>query len=101
MEKLNERVLNASLPCSEPLNIEEEEVCKMIRECLDLRKKYIYKENVVPWKAEPVETNPDPFHFEPVEATGVCCLSIIYLSLRYFLIYVQSARVIDWQAFLF
>ncbi|WJX56659.1 AMP deaminase [Trifolium repens] len=42
----------------------------MIRECLDLRKKYVYKENVVPWKAEPVETNSDPFHFEPVEATG-------------------------------
>lgn len=43
----------------------------MIRECLDLRKKYVYKENVVPWKAEPVETNSDPFHFEPVKATGV------------------------------
>lgn len=53
------------------MNIEEEEVCIMIRECLDLRKKYVYKENVVPWKAEPVETNSDPFHFEPVKATGV------------------------------
>ncbi|XP_004509928.1 probable AMP deaminase [Cicer arietinum] len=63
-------VLSARSTALEPLNIEEEEVCKMIRECLDLRKKYIYKENVVPWKAEPVETNPDPFHFEPVEATG-------------------------------
>ncbi|MED6200899.1 hypothetical protein PIB30_089848 [Stylosanthes scabra] len=53
---------------NEPINIEEEEVCKMIRECLDLRKQYVYKENV-PWKAEPVETDSDPFHFEPVEAT--------------------------------
>lgn len=52
----------------EPTNIEEEEVCKMIRECLDLRKKYVYKEDV-PWKTEPVEANPDPYHFEPVEAT--------------------------------
>ena len=56
---------------SEPTNIEEEEVCKMIRECLDLRKKYVYKEKVVPWKTEPVETIFDPFHFEPVEATAV------------------------------
>ncbi|XP_020238954.1 probable AMP deaminase [Cajanus cajan] len=53
----------------ETTNIEEEEVCKMIRECLDLRKKYVYKETV-PWKIEPVETNPDPYHFEPVEATA-------------------------------
>ncbi|MED6155613.1 hypothetical protein PIB30_006786 [Stylosanthes scabra] len=53
---------------NEPINIEEEEVCKMIRECLDLRKQYVYKENL-PWKAEPVETDSDPFHFEPVEAT--------------------------------
>ncbi|KAL2344466.1 hypothetical protein Fmac_005751 [Flemingia macrophylla] len=52
----------------ETTNIEEEEVCKMIRECLDLRKKYVYKETV-PWKIEPVETNSDPYHFEPVEAT--------------------------------
>lgn len=71
-------VLNASLSCSEPLNIEEEEVCKMMRECLDLRKTYVYKENV-PWKAEPVETNSDPFHFEPVEATGVCLLLVHHL----------------------
>ncbi|KAL3006565.1 hypothetical protein AAZX31_08G285500 [Glycine max] len=52
----------------ETTNIEEEEVCKMIRECLDLRKKYVYKD--VPWKTEPVETNSDPYHFEPVEATS-------------------------------
>ena len=73
---MKEPVLNASLSCSEPMNIEEEEVCKMIRECLDLRKKYVYKENVLPWKAEPVETNSDPFHFEPVEATGVSLLLV-------------------------
>lgn len=71
--------------CLEPANIEEEEVCKMIRECLDLRKKYVYKENIVPWKTEPVATNSDPFHFEPVEATTVsllhvhyCCVSQIF-----------------------
>ena len=62
--------------CSETTNIEEEEVCKMIRECLDLRKKYVYKD--VPWKTEPVETNSDPYHFEPVEATAVSLLLLCY-----------------------
>ncbi|KAI9170510.1 hypothetical protein LWI28_029054 [Acer negundo] len=55
-------------------NIEEEEVRKMIRECLDLRKSYVYTE-VAPWRKEAVaephasETRIDPFHFEPVEAS--------------------------------
>ncbi|CAL0330951.1 unnamed protein product [Lupinus luteus] len=73
--------INNALPernkVHEPTNREEEEVCKMVRECLDLRQKYVYKEMVLPWKAEPVATNPDPeatnpdpFHFEPVEATS-------------------------------
>lgn len=59
----------------EPTNIEEEEVWKMIQECLDLRKRYVYTEKVAPWmkEAEP-ETNvsemrSDPFHFVPVEAS--------------------------------
>lgn len=81
------------------MNIEEEEVCKMIRECLDLRKKYVYKENVVPWKAEPVETNSDPFHFEPVEATAVSLLLLHYwsVSLDIFLLPVESAWVMNSQ----
>ncbi|KAJ7943540.1 AMP deaminase-like [Quillaja saponaria] len=59
----------------ESLNREEKEVRKMICECLDLRKKYIYRE-LAPWKKEsviessPSSKNPDPFHFEPVEATA-------------------------------
>ncbi|KAK9189045.1 hypothetical protein WN944_020450 [Citrus x changshan-huyou] len=59
----------------EPTNIEEEEVWKMIQECLDLRKRYVFTEKVAPWMkdAEP-ETNisemrSDPFHFVPVEAS--------------------------------
>ncbi|KAH9773674.1 AMP deaminase [Citrus sinensis] len=59
----------------EPTNIEEEEVWKMIQECLDLRKRYVFTEKVAPWmkEAEP-ETNisemrSDPFHFVPVEAS--------------------------------
>ncbi|KAI4328370.1 hypothetical protein L6164_020728 [Bauhinia variegata] len=71
--------VNNTLPPKNTLHeytsVEEEEVCKMIRECLDLRKKYVYRENVSPWKVdiEPKHTlvkNSDPFHFEPVEATA-------------------------------
>ncbi|OVA12017.1 Adenosine/AMP deaminase domain [Macleaya cordata] len=52
---------------------EEVEVCKMIRECLELRKKYVYRENV-PWIKEITEPstplpNKDPFHFDPIEPT--------------------------------
>nr|XP_023883532.1 AMP deaminase-like isoform X1 [Quercus suber] len=60
---------------SESKSREEEEVLKMIRECLDLRKNYVYRE-VVPWKKETEgkssasNMNSDPFHFEPVEATA-------------------------------
>ncbi|VFQ95219.1 unnamed protein product [Cuscuta campestris] len=58
---------------NETINIEEEEVLKMIRECLDLRQRYIFKESTVPWMraadGEPnVKTN--PFQFVPCEATG-------------------------------
>ncbi|ESW25852.1 hypothetical protein PHAVU_003G070600 [Phaseolus vulgaris] len=62
---------NNVLPARNPVhetNIEEDEVCKMIQECLDLRKRYVYKENIT-LKTEPEETNFDPYHFEPVEAT--------------------------------
>ncbi|KAK7386943.1 hypothetical protein VNO78_27333 [Psophocarpus tetragonolobus] len=62
-------VLPARKTVHETTNIEEEEVCKMIRECLDLRKKYVYKENI-PWKSEYREANFDPYHFELVEATA-------------------------------
>lgn len=68
---------------SEPTNIEEEEVWKMIQECLDLRKRYVFTEKVAPWmkEAEP-ETNisemrSDPFHFVPVEASKVSYFPII------------------------
>ncbi|XP_021292923.1 probable AMP deaminase [Herrania umbratica] len=57
-------------------NVEEEEVRKMTRECLELRDNYVYREGIAPWKKEPV-TEPStpkarshPFHFEPVEKTA-------------------------------
>lgn len=60
----------------ESINIEEEEVRKMIRECLDLRNSYLYAEKVAPWMKHSVEestaseVNTD--HFEPFPATSHC-----------------------------
>nr|XP_043607645.1 probable AMP deaminase isoform X2 [Erigeron canadensis] len=59
----------------ESLNHEEEEVRKMLRECLDLREKYVFREKNVPWAQEHAGESQlsvnksDPFRFVPVEAT--------------------------------
>lgn len=59
----------------ESLNHEEEEVRKMIRECLDLREKYVFRETHVPWAQEHAgqtrlsDIKEDPFRFVPVEST--------------------------------
>lgn len=60
----------------ESINVEEEEVRKMIRECLDLRNSYLYAEKVAPWMKHSVEestaseVNADDF--EPFPATSHC-----------------------------
>ncbi|KAH0993132.1 hypothetical protein GBA52_004615 [Prunus armeniaca] len=46
----------------------------MIQECLDLRKRYLNREEVVSWivartNSIASEKKSDPFHFEPVEAS--------------------------------
>ncbi|KAH0983060.1 hypothetical protein GBA52_010237 [Prunus armeniaca] len=58
----------------ESISKKEEEVHKMIQECLDLRKRNLYREEVVPWivartNSIASEKKSDPFHFEPVEAS--------------------------------
>lgn len=61
----------------EEIKKEEEEVRKMIRECLDLRQNYVYREEVSPWMkaveddVSALEFKSDPFHFKPVEASAV------------------------------
>lgn len=70
-------LLPSSASMNESINKEDEEVHRMIRECLDLRKRYLYRENVVPWRvarADSIssEKKSDPFHFEPVEASTHC-----------------------------
>jgi len=48
---------------------EEEEVCRMMQECLALREKYVFREKVVPWEREIItdpstpKRNPKPFFF--------------------------------------
>lgn len=55
--------LKAAIP--ELLNVEEEEVRRMLRECLELRQAYVYEEEVAPWNqsldATESEKNGDPF----------------------------------------
>ncbi|KAK4479751.1 hypothetical protein RD792_015283 [Penstemon davidsonii] len=57
------------------VSVEDQEVLKMIRECLDLREKYVYREHAAPWtksegESNLSEANKDPFHFVPVEASS-------------------------------
>ncbi|CAA0834717.1 AMP deaminase [Striga hermonthica] len=57
---------------SDSVSVEEQEVLKMIHECLELREKYVFRENFAPWTSEvsgSVEIKDDPFHFVPVEAS--------------------------------
>ncbi|PRQ41288.1 putative AMP deaminase [Rosa chinensis] len=64
-----------SAPVNESITKEDEEVHRMIRDCLDLRKKYLYRENVVPWRVarpDSSEKKSNPYHFEPVKASAHC-----------------------------
>ncbi|KAH0756259.1 hypothetical protein KY290_026529 [Solanum tuberosum] len=60
----------------DPGNVEEEEVLKLIRECLDLREKYVYREEVAPWMKETISESKasdkkhDPFSFGHSEASS-------------------------------
>lgn len=67
---------------SDSISAEEQEVTRMIRECLDLRGKYVFRENVDPWaknteKTGIPEVNKDPFNFVPVEASSVSSPSLL------------------------
>lgn len=67
---------------SESVSVEEQEVLKMIHECLNLREKYVFRENVAPWmkimeKSDLAEVKNDPFYFVPVEASSVSCSSFL------------------------
>nr|XP_011463511.1 PREDICTED: AMP deaminase-like isoform X2 [Fragaria vesca subsp. vesca] len=68
-------LLPLSAPVNESISKEDEEVQRMIRDCLDLRKKYLYRENVVPWRVarpDSSEKKSNPFHFEPVKPSAHC-----------------------------
>ena len=66
---------------------EEEEVCMMLQDCLELRKKYVFREQVAPWHIETItdpstpKPNPDPFHYEQEPASKVLlCFLCIFFS---------------------
>lgn len=70
---VSSNILPASTTSRESINIEDEEVLKMIRECLDLREKYVFRETTAPWMKESGQDSKmkdDPFVFVPVEATA-------------------------------
>ncbi|MCO5609500.1 hypothetical protein L7F22_063728 [Adiantum nelumboides] len=54
---------------------EEEEVCRLMQECLALREKYVFREKFAPWDMETVadlstpKWNPDPFQYEQEPAS--------------------------------
>jgi AMP deaminase len=62
--------------------MEEEEVCKLMQECLAMRLKYIFQESLHPWqdencKADAINEGPsisdtDPFRYVPEAASPVC-----------------------------
>uniref|UniRef100_A0A0V0IW86 AMP deaminase n=1 Tax=Solanum chacoense TaxID=4108 RepID=A0A0V0IW86_SOLCH len=60
----------------DPGNVEEEEVLKLLRECLDLREKYVYREEIAPWIKETISESKasdkkhDPFNFGHFEASS-------------------------------
>ncbi|CAH1414273.1 unnamed protein product [Lactuca virosa] len=68
-------ILPEATMMKESLNHEEEEVRKMIRECLDLRDKYVFREKNIPWthmedsSLSIKHDKNDPFRFIPVEST--------------------------------
>ncbi|EXB63797.1 AMP deaminase [Morus notabilis] len=72
---LGSMILPVCSSAHDSTNKEEEEVRKMLCECLDLRQRYVYREEVCPSMKVDVtnSTAPeksDPFHFEPVEASA-------------------------------
>lgn len=73
---------------ADPVSVEEEEVLKLIRECLDLREKYVYREEVAPWMKETISESKasdkkhDPFSFGQFEATSVSCDPQLFMTVK-------------------
>ncbi|KAL6513849.1 hypothetical protein OROHE_019305 [Orobanche hederae] len=70
-------LISDALQCmrSDTVSVEEQEALKMIHECLDLRRKYVFRENIHPWmkskeKSGSSEVKNDPYTFVPVQASS-------------------------------
>ncbi|XP_011086412.1 AMP deaminase [Sesamum indicum] len=71
----NNNIFPPTTALLDSVSVEEQEVLKMIHECLELREKYVFRENVAPWststkKSGLAEMKNDPFHFVPIEASS-------------------------------
>ncbi|GLJ38699.1 hypothetical protein SUGI_0788790 [Cryptomeria japonica] len=74
-EPEQETFVRLNITPMEPPSTEEEEVCLMLQDCLQLRNKYVFRDMVAPWEREVVtdpctpKPNPDPFVYETEEKT--------------------------------
>jgi AMP deaminase len=65
------------LACVEAPSAEEDEVCSWMQECLALREKYVFREEVHPWNKHEItdpstpKPNPNPFHYIAQPASSV------------------------------
>jgi hypothetical protein len=59
---------------------DEEKAYTMLQQCLEMRKRYVFRESVAPWEKEVIsdtrapQPNPEPFFYAP---EGKSCVSIL------------------------
>ena len=64
-------------PLAETPSPDEIEVYKVLQKCLELRERYIFREEVAPWEKEIItdpstpKPNPNPFNYEHQAKTDV------------------------------
>lgn len=62
---------------------DEVESYLLIQDCLELRKRYLYRETVAPWVKEEIsdpstpKANPDPFLYSPERKSGVSIFKLV------------------------
>ena len=64
---------------------DEEEVYVVLQECLEMRKRYVFKEAVAPWEKEVIsdpstpKPNPEPFFYTPEGKSDVSFYLCFYI----------------------
>jgi AMP deaminase len=71
---------------------DEIEVYRVLQRCLELREKYVFREEIAPWEKEVItdpstpKPNPNPFAYEAEAKTDVskgCLLFVLYCSFMF------------------